>query len=338
MTASDSFLFRNLPAPRAADEPVCWPRLAGAALALALAEKAADSPGPLVVLVPDARASDALAAALAFFAPEDLPVFSIPEREMLPYDIVSPARALTSERLRALARLSTLARGIVLATGDLALERLPPRPLAHRRKLRLRRRPKTGRRSLPRRTRCRRLRRRGRGARTGRVCFARRTDRRFPQRRRHAGAHGFVRRCDRDAPPLRSRHPAFRRHASNRIALLPAWEFPFNAEGIKHFRQTWRARFAGDPMTSEIYCAVSEERVPPGHREAGCRCFSKPPTNLPTICRRPRRWWNSRAFDTALDGNPRPDRKPLRGRSPRHRPPPAHARRSLPCAAGYARR
>ncbi|HEX5314487.1 MAG TPA: transcription-repair coupling factor, partial [Gammaproteobacteria bacterium] len=48
------------------------------------------------------------------------------------------------------------------------------------------------------------------------------------------------------------------------ITLLPAYEFPFDEESIGKFRQAWRARFAGDPMTSEIYRAVSAGRIPQG--------------------------------------------------------------------------
>ncbi|MGH8224968.1 MAG: CarD family transcriptional regulator, partial [Gammaproteobacteria bacterium] len=263
MTAPEPLLIRGLPEPSATDAPVHWPHLAGAALALALAEQAADSPGPLVVLLPDARASDALAAALAFFAPEELPVFSIPEREMLPYDIVSPARALISERLRALARLPTLTQGIVLATADLALERLSPRNWlaaasfdyavgqrldleAFRAELVAAGYAAVG-----------EVREPGEFALRGGLIDV------FP-----SGAETPVRMdlFDDAIETLRHFDPDTQLSDARleRIALLPAWEFPFNAEGIKQFRQAWRARFAGDPMTSEIYRAISEERVPPG--------------------------------------------------------------------------
>ena len=254
---------RDPDVPREPDSTVSHPPLPPAASALALAERAAQNPGPVLALLPDARAADALAAALAFFAPPELPVFAVPEREMLPYDIVSPSRELVSERLRTLARLPALARGIVLATADLALERLPPRAwltaaafacaVGERLDLEQFRRDliaagyaAVGEVRAP-----------GEFAVRGGLVDV------FP-----AGVEMPVRidLFDVQIETLRHFDPDTQLSGERieRITLLPAWEFPFDADDVKRFRGAWRARFAGDPMTSEIYRAVSGERIPPG--------------------------------------------------------------------------
>ena len=48
------------------------------------------------------------------------------------------------------------------------------------------------------------------------------------------------------------------------IELLPAREFPLDQDGIQHFRQAYRAHFAGDAKKALIYNAVSDGFAAPG--------------------------------------------------------------------------
>ena len=50
----------------------------------------------------------------------------------------------------------------------------------------------------------------------------------------------------------------------NKIDLLPAREFPLTETAIKHFRQTWREKFSGDPSQCQIYEDVSQGFSPTG--------------------------------------------------------------------------
>ncbi|MGH8273705.1 MAG: transcription-repair coupling factor [Gammaproteobacteria bacterium] len=262
MAYTEPTLIAGLPAPHEG-EAVRWPRLGGATLALALAEEAAHATGPFTVFTADSRTNDALAATLRFFASPELPVFAVPEREMLPYDIVSPGRTIVSERLHALARLPALSRGIVLATADLALERLPPRAWltgasfdytvgqtldteAFRGEL-----VAAGYAAVA------EVREPGEFAVRGGVIDV------FPS---GAGAPVRMDLFDEEVDSLRHFDPDTQLSGAKveRIRFLPAHEFPFDATSIKHFRANWRARLAGDPMASDIYRAVSEGRVPPG--------------------------------------------------------------------------
>ncbi len=228
-----------------------------------MVEQARRVSSPLLVLVSDAHASDTLNEALGFFASDDLPIISIPEREMLPYDGVSPAREVISRRLYALSRISTLRQGVIIATADLALERLPPRDwlaaagFAHavgdrieiesfRTQLITAGYAMVGEVRAP-----------GEFALRGSVLDV------FP-----SGMENPVRidLFDDEIDSLRCFDP--QTQISNvklsSINMMPAFEFPFDEAGIRHFRQAWRARFPGDPMASEIYHRVSEGRVPPG--------------------------------------------------------------------------
>src|SRR5690606_13222593 len=105
-----------------------WPPLhsSGRALALATAARADTRLGG--VLVEDARRLDQLRRELAFFAGDDLPVMELPDWEVLPYDRYSPLPDLVSERIATLAKLPTLARGVLLVAAGTLLQRLPPVP------------------------------------------------------------------------------------------------------------------------------------------------------------------------------------------------------------------
>lgn len=243
--------------------PERWPELPSSALALALAERASVARGALFALVADARAADQLRAALEFFAPDSLPVMLIPEREMLPYDVVSPPRELVSERLRALTRLPSLPRGIAIATADLVLERLPPRTWLAGAGFDCR----IGQRIDPEGfthdlvtagyAAVAEVRAPGEFAVRGGLIDV------FP-----SGTDSPIRidLFDEEIETLRYFDPETQLSGERlqRFALLPAWEFPFQSEGIRRFRQAWRARFAGDPMASQIYRDISSGRLPPG--------------------------------------------------------------------------
>lgn len=240
-----------------------WPRLPHSALALALVEQSRRASSPLLALVSAAHASDTLRAALDFFAPPDLPIISIPEREMLPYDSVSPAREVISRRLHALTRMPTLSTGIIIATADLVLERLPPQDwlagaaFAHtvgdrieiesfRAQLIAAGYAMVGEVRVP-----------GEFALRGGVLDV------FP-----SGMENPVRidLFDDEIDSLRCFDPETQISDKKLLSInmMPAFEFPFDEAGIRHFRQAWRARFPGDPMAGEIYRSVSKGRVPPG--------------------------------------------------------------------------
>src|SRR5438105_954268 len=86
----------------------------------------------LLVICRDGGRSDALARALAFFAP-DMDVLEFPAWDCLPYDRVSPHAGVVAQRMTALSRLARLKGrdrpSVLLTTVNAALQRVPPKSL-----------------------------------------------------------------------------------------------------------------------------------------------------------------------------------------------------------------
>ena len=95
----------------------------GSATALTLARLADDA--PLLVVTPDTASAQRLESTLRFYA--DVPVMPFPDWETLPYDSFSPHQDIVSARLRTLRELQEGTQGIVLASINTLMQRLPPR-------------------------------------------------------------------------------------------------------------------------------------------------------------------------------------------------------------------
>lgn len=240
-----------------------WPKMPSSALALSLCMAATAGDGPIAVLVPDAHVADTLQASLTFFAPNDLPILYPPEREMLPYDFISPAREITSRRAQALAQLPQLRRGLVIATADLVLERLPPPTWLSANSLSLKRGSRLDLHAFRNQLvnagylAVSEVRAPGEFAIRGEVLDI------YP-----SGLPSPVRidLFDDEIETLRSFNPESQISDANlsEVILRPAWEFPNDASALKRFRTAWRSRFSGDPMESEIYRQISQGHIPPG--------------------------------------------------------------------------
>jgi transcription-repair coupling factor (superfamily II helicase) len=250
----------RLPAPA---ESVHWGELYGSSPSYVLAEAAATSNAPLVIIAGSGREADQLLAELRFYLAGRRPTWSFPDRETLPYDPFSPHPDIVSERLRALAALPDLASGIVVTTQAALLDRLPPRGFiaAH--------------------------------------AFALATGERIdlPQLRMRLAGSGYVQVTQVLSPgefavrgsvvdlypagasqpfrldlfddlieSVRAFDPASQRSGAklSAIPLLPAREIPSSPEAIAAFRSSWRERFEGDPLDCPVYRAVTAGQVPAG--------------------------------------------------------------------------
>jgi hypothetical protein len=197
------------PRPGAAAAHHCWNALHGSARSLALAEAVAADARAWIVIAPDARELERQAAELRFFGGPGLEILTLPDWEVLPYDLYSPHADIISERLRAL-RGCRLRRGVVLLTAESLLARLPPVHYVQARSLDL----AVGVRSTSstaRAARRRRLCQRRPGQGPGRIRAARLAVRRLSDRHERAGARRPARRRHRIDPPVRPGHAALRR-------------------------------------------------------------------------------------------------------------------------------
>jgi transcription-repair coupling factor (superfamily II helicase) len=242
---------------------VRWTGLHGSAAALALAEAARQDDRPWLVIEPDSRSLERRRAELGFFVREGLPVLTLPDWEVLPWDLFSPLPDIVSERLRTLAELPGLRRGLVLVTLDTLLQRLAPSGWVAARSFDL-----------------------AVGDTLALEAFRMRLIEAGYASVAQVGAPGefAVRGSLLDVFPMGTEHPlridlfddridAIRRFdpetqrsldALPALRLLPAREFPLDPDAIRAFRRRWRSRFEGDPTRSPLYTGVSDGYAPAG--------------------------------------------------------------------------
>ncbi|HEY1724689.1 MAG TPA: transcription-repair coupling factor [Steroidobacteraceae bacterium] len=251
------------PLPSPAEPAWRWRGLHGSARALALAEALAADARPWVFVAADARAVERLAAELRFFGGEALPILTLPDWEVLPYDVFSPHPDIVSDRLRTLARLPQLERGIVLLSADSLLARLPPVSYVQARSFELR--TGTALELEPLRLRLAAAGYLSVSQVTGPGEFALRGSLFdvFPM-----GSEGPVRvdLLDDRIDSIRRFDPETQRslESTDQLLLLPARELPLDAESVKAFRRRYRERFEGDITRMPIYRGTTEGIAPPG--------------------------------------------------------------------------
>ena len=260
-TASASPLCPPLPQ---AGQRLTWARLYGDSLTLALAGAARRHRGPVLVVATDSQAAEQLQEQLRFFtADADMPVFSFPDWETLPYDSFSPHQDIVSERLEALYHLPSLQQGIVLVPVATLLQRLPPRSYLDQHSLVLdtsasldldamrHRLEKAGYRCVS------QVVEHGEYAVRGSLLDLYPMGSPLPYR---------IDLFDEEVESIRTFDPETQRSIDtvNAIRLLPAREFPLDEAAITRFRQAWRSTFEGDPQRSPLYRDVSNGLAPAG--------------------------------------------------------------------------
>ncbi|WFC43125.1 transcription-repair coupling factor [Pseudoxanthomonas sp. SE1] len=117
------------PLPRGGQSRAWWRAPASpTALAWSIASAARAHDGPLLVVARDNHEAHQVEADLHTLlgTVADVPVVPFPDWETLPYDQFSPHPDIVSQRLAALHRLPTLARGIVIVPVQTLMQRLSP--------------------------------------------------------------------------------------------------------------------------------------------------------------------------------------------------------------------
>ena len=249
--------------PDASRPAVHWSGLHASATALAIAEAAAREERPWIVIEADSRSAERRRAELAFFAPDGLPLLSLPDWEVLPYDVFSPHPDITSERLLALAELPHARRGVLILSVDTLLQRLPPKPYVAGRsfslsvgdtlaldafKLRL---TEAGYCSVSQVTDP------GDFALRGSLLDVYPMGTTSPLR---------IDLFDDEIEAIRRFDPQTQRSGESltSVRLLPAREIPLDGDSVRAFRRRYRTRFEGDPTRSAIYRGVSDGMAPAG--------------------------------------------------------------------------
>jgi transcription-repair coupling factor (superfamily II helicase) len=240
-----------------------WTGLSGAATALQVARAAAAAQGPLLLVTRDAAAAARLEEELAFFLEPGTEVLAFPGYETLPYDQFSPHPDIVSQRLRTMARLASLRRGIVLVDLATALQRLPPTHFVAGHALSLRVGQQLDLESF-------RLRLTGAGyasvpqvGEPGDYAIRGSLFDVFPM---GSATPLRIDLFDDEIESIRSFDPDTQRSQEKlaQLELLPAREFSLSPESIKDFRRRFRTRFPGDLTRMTLYRDVGEGLAPAG--------------------------------------------------------------------------
>jgi len=251
------------PVPTAANRRLRWHQLYGSAAALALAEATQLDRRLYVVIADAARELERLTAELRFFVGEPLPLLTLPDWEVLPYDLFSPHPDIISERLRTLFELPRVQHGCLVVAADTLMQRLPPKNYVQGRAFELtvganialepfrQRLVEAGYASVS------QVVSPGEFAVRGSVLDV------FPM---GAAAPLRIDLFDDRIEAIRRFDPETQRSldALQNIRLLPAREVSLDPDAVKEFRRRFRTRFEGDPTKTSIYRGVSEGIAPAG--------------------------------------------------------------------------
>jgi transcription-repair coupling factor (superfamily II helicase) len=253
----------DVPLPRDANRRAFWNTPPGSAAALAVAQAARRHAGIVVAVARDTHAAHALEADLRIFAGGDLEILHFPDWETLPYDLFSPHPQIVSQRIAALYRLPSVARGVLVVPAATLMQRLPPRSFIGGSSLMLELRQRldlgaeqqrlqaAGYRNVP------QVNEPGDFAVRGALLDI------FPM----GTAEPYrIELFDREIESIRSFDPETQRslHKVDKVHLLPAREFPLTEESTKAFRNTLRERFPIDPRHCPLYQDLKEGATPAG--------------------------------------------------------------------------
>ena len=250
-----------LSAPTAGPQ-IAWRGLHGAAIALALAETIAGESRPVAILTRTAAQAEQLKRELAFFAPEHS-VALFPDYETLPYEPISPPKDLLADRLAALHQLATGEPLKILVNAQALLNRLPPADFVVSRSLELVCGQEIDRDRLTQSLIEHGYFRVAQVAEPGEIAIRGAVIDIYP-----AGSKRAVRvdLFDREIESLRLFDPETQIAdiTEESVSVLPAREFPFDADAIRGFRQRFREQFPVEPGRCPIYRDISEAQLPAG--------------------------------------------------------------------------
>ena len=249
--------------PSKAQLHVRWGQLYGSATSLWLAEAARKASGPLLVIAADTRQASRMEDELRFFCEPGSYIEHFPAWETLPYDLFSPHPDIVSQRLRMLATLPRLAKGIIVVALETALQRLPPQTYIDGHAFDL---------SVGEVLDLAAFRDRLSGA--GYVASSQvMTPGEFAVRGSIIDLYPMgspapyrIDLFDDEVESIRVFDPETQRSGdrAQALRLLPAREFPLTAEGIQNFKRRFRNRFPGDLTRMGIYRDIAEGAPPPG--------------------------------------------------------------------------
>ncbi len=248
--------------PEKQKNKISWGQLHGCAKDLLIANVAQEYKGLILLITPDSQSAYQVQANLHFFSDIDN-IHIFPDWETLPYDVFSPHEDLISERLKTLYQLSTTQQGVLIVPVATLMHRLAPTNYIHGNTFLLEKGDtldielmrlqleETGYRHVT------QVMEHGEYATRGSLIDL------FPMGSNHPIRIDLF---DDEVDSIRSFSPEDQLTIKqlDQIELLPAQEFPLNAEGIQTFRTHYAEQLGGDLARSQIYDNVSNSNPPAG--------------------------------------------------------------------------
>lgn len=241
-----------------------WQGLHGPASALAIAAIARQHTGLTVVITSSPQQAQRLEQDLLLLRDDEkLPVAHFPDWETLPYDLFSPHPDILSQRLKAMAGLSNLQRGLLVVPVSTVLQKLPPVSYIQGRSLLIKVGQQLDRDAFRQRLldagyeNTETVYQSGQYALRGGLVDI------FP-----AGTTQPLRIewLDDEIDTIRYFDPESQRSSErlDGIELLPGREYPFDQQALDDFRRAFRNRFAIDVRKCTIYQDIRAGRHPQG--------------------------------------------------------------------------
>ena len=242
-----------------------WSNLHGAALGMAIAEAAQKTNSLLVVILEDQRQLDVVEQEIIYFLGDNtaIPILQFPGWECLPYDLFSPHQEIISDRLRVLAKLPQMEKGVVLIQTANLMQKLPPVEFVLGHSFSIQRGQTVDIEKL-----------RGRLINSNYLSVSQVIS---PGEFAIRGGIIDVYPMGSDSPfrldlfddeleSIRLFDPDTQRSNDSvtELDILPAREFPMTESGIKQFRASFRKIFEGDPRQQTVYSEVSQGNAPAG--------------------------------------------------------------------------
>nr|WP_225307597.1 transcription-repair coupling factor [Nitrincola iocasae] len=198
-----------------------------------------------------------------FFSQDDNEILLVPDWETLPYDTFSPHQDIISQRIETLYRLPAMKRGILIVSASTLMQRIAPTTFITGNSLSLDKgqefNPDAIRQQLVHAgyQAVNTVYEHGEFAVRGAIIDI------FPM---GSDLPFRIDLFDDEIETLRTFDPETQRSIDQleRIRLLPAREFPFNQDSIRHFKQRWREVFEVDFNRCPVYRDVSEGIAPAG--------------------------------------------------------------------------
>ncbi len=257
-----SLVFPHLRLPDNRSRTVRWGQLYGAAQSLALGQILQEHSGSVCIVGASAAAVDTAEHELRFFAPE-VRLRRFCDYETLPYDAFSPPPDLLAERLSVLHHLGVGDQEAIIVNAQALLNRLPPQDFIASRALMLKVGDRLDAEALRERfisqgyLRVEQVMDPGDFAVRGSLIDVFPTGAEYPVR---------VDLFDDEIENLRlfDPHSQLSTDRVREIRLLPAREFPFDAEAIRGFRRRFREHVPGEPGRAQVYKDISDALLPAG--------------------------------------------------------------------------